>query len=720
MPKKKNIDVKKLEDSQSPTVAYKEDTSEKKIREFIFRRKQEMQNYRLSLGIEDEWRNADIEYFPSELEMTGKGKKFEQDQDTGLRSRMVPVGGNTGNEWRSNNSDPMLLNKIQTAISIMIDQNPEAALTAMGKKFEARTKLAYAIWKRNWGLTNAHEILKLFVFNLFKYGWAVGRSYPKLIQYPKRVLTEYNSDDPSKNVYEEKNNIWFNDVAKQNMDPFRTWIDEMTRPYDVYSMNDCYYEIDYSLDEAEIEFGRYANFEFAKGGNSQVSYADKSSEDNKEEQKLRKDIVTVGFYENRLKDLFGIVLPAKNILMHSCPLPNDDGYLSLWQTFNVMRTATSPYGLSTWNIIKQDKQLYDKMKNMTMDQLVLSIMKMGFYTGVSNLAGDGRMVIQPGKLEHVQNGKVDWMEVPGPGEDSWKGLQYLKDRIDDNSGITPVMEGQLSGKTLGEVLHAKEAALKKLKTPLENLADAIEQDAYLTLSWCKQIYSIPEVKKFANIAEMQAYEKEEGVSRSELYVNNNAVTGEPEGLTATFMPEIALHLGKGTDGTLIESKESRYFQVGKDFETADLDWRGMFRVIPKSILAPSTELEKQRKTEMFNILVPLLQGPAEIFAKPCMQLIKINEEDPTDWMPDTWISGQPVPSLFVPGKEQAAILGMGGVPQAQDMSNAGLPTNQKTMQGAGATTPNQGAPTVIPGKSIMGRNRTPSITGAVRNETGVR
>src|SRR6185503_909101 len=122
-----------------------------------------------------------------------------------------------------------------------------------------RVALAYAMWKRNWGISNAKEIYKLFVLDLAKYGWAAGKSYPRLIKYEKDIYSE-KGETPEDNKYEKVTNTWYNDVARKNLNIFRTWIDEQTKPYDDYSTNDWYYEEDYSYDAAKAEFGHYDKF----------------------------------------------------------------------------------------------------------------------------------------------------------------------------------------------------------------------------------------------------------------------------------------------------------------------------------------------------------------------------------------------------------------------------------------------------------------------------
>lgn len=709
------MDYKAIKESNNEAVTIEKPTLEGKHKEtndFVSRRVREMQDYRKSLKIEDKWREADSEYEPSDLDGAEKRMHFEADEETGLRSRLVPIGDGT-KEWRSRNSDPTLLTKIQTAISIIIDQNPEALLSPAGKKYEKATAVAYAAWKRNWNITNAKEVYKLFAFNCAKYGWAVGRSYPRLVKYDKEVLVEKGST-PDEDVYEKAENVWFNDVAKESLDPFRTWIDEQTKPYDDYSMNDCYYEKDYSYDAAKVEFGDYADFDkyIKPNADLRMTYNDGDTlADKEDDKKTRKDIITIGFYENRLKDLYAIRIPKLDVCLFYSPLPNDDGMLSIWQTPWLLRSATNPYGISIWETIRQKKELYDKMQNMTMDQLVLSIMKMFFYTGTSTLLGDGQIEIEPGKGHQIVNGKVDWMEIPGPGKDAWEGMRHLKAGMDDDSGVTPTLGGELSDKnTLGEILHAKEGALKRLKIPVENIADAMEQDAYITISWMAQIYSTPEVKEFLDLEEVQKYEQETGLQRNQLFGGVSEETGEPEGpFKATYLPEVSLPLEK--DGaTLKESKKERFFQIGRDIPVGNLYWKGMFKVIPKSILSPSAELDKQRGMEVFNILVPLLANPPELFAKPAQQLLKRNEEDPKDWLPDSWIQflDQDGPGLMMPP------------PQPQVDPETGQPidigaSNQSSMQGAAGTTPGASAPTVVP-QSQFSSPQSPGFNAAPRTE----
>src|SRR3990167_4157591 len=237
-------------------VPYAPSPSYQQVGDFVFKRAEELKKYRKQLKIESEWKDADVEYLPSPLTSNTANFRLESDDELGLRSRLVPVGDEAQN-WRSDNADPTLLVKIQTALSIIIDATIDATFQPLLKKYKASKEVAKALWKRNLEITNSREVYKKLAFNLFKYGWAPGRTYPRDVRYPKRIMTEYNRDNPEKSVFEDSENVFFSDVFREEMDPFRTWLDPAARPYDPLSRNECYFEVDYGEDQFEMEFSQY-------------------------------------------------------------------------------------------------------------------------------------------------------------------------------------------------------------------------------------------------------------------------------------------------------------------------------------------------------------------------------------------------------------------------------------------------------------------------------
>ena len=738
-----DVDIAKRLKPQKTPETFQPDKTETLVIKYVDKRANEMIKFREQLKLEGRWREADQEYLPHELDFGTTRKRFETDQDTGLRSRMVPVGDIT-QQWRQASSAPTLLAKIQTALGLIIDQMPEAELVALQKRYQKTTDIAYALWKRNWQISNAKNKLKVLVFDLFKYGWCVQRTFPHKSVIKGRVRVTVDTENPEKDTYEEREIERYNDVDREPLDVFRTYVSEMTKPYDPESQKEDYYEFDMEYDAFMTEYGDYPNaklvpknsFFIRNKEESKIKLGGTIRDEENANIKERQDVVTVGIFESQTKDLFVIYIPKHKIPVYVSPLPNDEKYLSLTHTMYIMRSSKLPFGISPWEIIRQNKALYDKMKNMTMDQLVLSIMKSFFYSGTNMNLGDGKIQIIPGEGRQITSStgkpEIIWNEIPGPGEDSWKGLEAIQAMMDDDSGITPTLEGEITGKTLGEIQLAREAALRRMKTPVDNIAWLIEQDAYLTLSWMSQLYTIPTVKEFTNSQEMLDYEQESMLDHSELFQNNPTDDDPEPKITATYLPQLSLHL-EDNKGQLVEGKESRFFQIGHrkgQIHPSMLKWKGLFRVIPRSIIDNSQTLIKANKMEMANLLVPLFSSPLpnamQQLAKIAQQIVKIQEEDKDDWLPDTWVQflkqagqpqqgqpqgqpgGMPGAPAGAPPQGQPGI----GAPQGQGQPPQGVPPQGGSMQGSQGMAPPQ-APTAVPSGQISGGTPPPSGLGQI-------
>ena len=622
------------------------------------------------IDFEEIMKDADKEYMPRSLQEKTEGGSVMliQDEIKGMRgSRIVPITGKEGQEWRSDVSEPTLYVKVMTALSILVDQNPEAVFKAVTKRYKNTRALAKSIWQRSWSVAGSKDMLKLFIFNIAKYGWAPGRTYPKIVQRKKEILVELDIKDPEKNKYKEITITEYNDVYREVLDPFRTWIDDKATLADPFSLDDWYFEKDYSKDDFDREFGMYSNSDKVKFG--ELSSEKKDEEPANEETKKRSDMITVGFYESKNKDLYAIFSPKDNVVIYYSPLPNDEGMLSLWEAPWTIRDPRTRYGIGLFEIIKNNKVLYDRLDNMDIDQLVLAIYSMLFYSGTNALAGDGTLFVSPGVARQKLPGTtIDQVKVDYSGKGREGAAQQLE-RIDEITGLNKTLEGVVDGKqTLGEVLHAKDAALKRLALPLGNVASAIEQDAYLTLSWASQLYSLPEVMDFADMDELKEFMAENerepdqinvGVDKfktfDEMATKFKDEEKKPTKISADFPRVLELPLEKenageegveeNRDGVLIESPENRFFTVGKDIPKRNIKWKGKITIVPQSIIAPSQELERQRKSELYNVVQPVVQTiaialaqgqfqTAVDIAKPVVQILEIQDEKPEDWLPD--------------------------------------------------------------------------------------
>lgn len=638
---KKLKEIKQLSEQKVPKEK-KESEVEIELQQYLEKRIEVLKSSRKSImgkfDFDQLMDDADREYVPHSLREKPRSTVYlDADETTGLRgARVVKLGAQSPDAWRSDISEPTLFVKVNTALSILMQQNPEATFKAVLDKYKPTTSLAKSIWKRSWNLANSKEQMQSFIHNLAKYGWAPGRTYPRVVKRPKEVLTELDIDNPENNKYEKRTIVDFNDIYREALDPHRTWIDDMANMTDPWSLDDWYFEKDYSKDTFDLEFSNYNHHREVKAG-APVRDEKNSSDDLNDETKTRDDIITIGFYEKRTADLYSIYIPGQKIVMYNGPLPNDEGMLSYWDAQWTMRDPRTRIGIGLYEILKNDKVIYDRFDNMTMDQLVMAVYKMLFYSG-PNAPGDGTIRIEPGVAKQKLPGTtIDVIDVPFNPE-AWNGLEWRKKRIDENTGITPTLEGEVTGKTLGEVLHAKDSALKRLNIPLANIAGAIEKEAYLTLSWANQIYSLPEVMEFSELKQLQEFMEETGLQPE-------MSTFNPDGSVQSDFPRsLDLSLEEDREGELIESPDERFFTIGKDIEKKAIKWKGRITVKALSMVAPSQELERQRKLELYNLVTPIVQAITQAMsqgmfqmavdmARPVIQILEIQDEKPENWLP---------------------------------------------------------------------------------------
>lgn len=646
--------------------------SEKTNYDFVKRRIVELQDARkeeqYGVEIEEIWRDADFDYQPHRLQVTGKksNKKLYQDEDKGWASTFQKVGASN---WQSDIAQPNPYKKVQVAISILVDQNPSGVFSPASKQYEAVTEIIKQLYRRSWEKAKSKQQLKLFIFNLAKYGWAVGRTYPLKITRKVKELKEYNQENPDQSVYEERNVTEYNDVFRENLDPWNVWVDDMARPNDDFSLNDWCWRKVYTMEKAEEEFGSWKNWQYVQAGGITT---EKIEEDKSLSKKYTsQDLVEILFYENISKDLFVVLANGVPIIITPLPISDSDGHkkLSLWHTYWTLRHASSIYGIGIYEAMKNNNSLYDMISNMSIDQLVLSIYKMFFYQGTNALTDTGEIKITPGVGHQTLDPKgVNFLEVPGPGKDALDWRELIRRDMDEDSGITDPLLGQITGKTAFEIAQAKESALKRLKTPLDNITDALDTEALVTISLMQLIYSIPEVKTVSDPKLIERYINEVQGDTS-LFKHN-----DDGSMDAYLYPEFQMNIEEDENGNLIETEETRFFRIKPKF----LKWNGIVNIESQSVLTPSKQIDKALDLEMWNILLPLLVQPPQLYAKAAKNIVRLYDKDPEEVLPDSWLvtpeemqaQQQQNEPLFIK-QEDLAAQQQGQVPQQAPNAQAG-------------------------------------------------
>jgi len=325
-----------------------------------------------------------------------------------------------------------------------------------------------------------------------------------------------------------------------------------------------------------------------------------------------------------------------------------------------------------------------------------------FFSGTPQ-QGDGKITFSPNTIQQKLPGTtIDQVKIQYDGR-APEMIQSLKERMDDNTGITPTLQGEVEGKTLGEIIHAKDSALKRLSVPLKNIAKVLEDEAYLFLSWANQVYSIPELKEFVDLKEMQDFNTEFSKEPSKVEMPLN----EGDKIQAQYSPTLDLGIEQNREGNLIESPENRYVETAG----RPIKWEGRIIVDVQSIVATSQELDKQRKLELFNLVFPALQAIIQFktmgdiqgavdLAKPIVQVLEIQDEEPENWLPVDIVEMLENPEMVkqVMAQKQQEM-------QAQQQASQPLMTDKASLEAMAkeqpASRPGQiGAQTVVPQNEV--------------------
>jgi hypothetical protein len=646
-------------------------------------------------NIEETWRDADRDYVPHRLSGTGGKKVFVEDETKGWRSSIVKLGSN---QWQSNISKANPFTKIQTALSILVDKNPSGVFMPTAEKYQSTNELMKQLYERSWEVAKSKEQLKKFVFNLAKYGWAIGRTYPYKLTRKVKELTKYDPDDPSKSEYEEREVVEYNDIYRENLDPWNCWIDDMARPNDDFSVRDWAWRRVMSVDSAEEEFGKYPRWEEAKnsapGNVNDVIWARKGTDIGKRFKES--DLMEVLYYENRLKDLFMVVINGVPVIIEPLPISDHNGVkkLSMWQAYWNLRHAESPYGVGIYEAIRYDNATLDRVRNMTIDQLTLSIYKMFFFQGTNALSETGDIKIAPGVGKQVLDPKnVNFLQIPGPGKDAYEGMRFLQEDVDEASGVTDALVGTSDEKTAFQSAVNKEAALKRLKNPLDNIISALTTEGYITVSLISMVYSLPEIIPLTDEDLISEYLQEIDGDPTLFDRDENGT------FQAKLFPEFPLNIDKDDQGNLIETKDTKFFRIKPE----SLKWNGVINIKPQSVLTPSKQVDKAMDLEFYNSAIPViaqvalerqtaeqLQQPTDIDNLPHGKILKsmimTYERDVDEVIPDAWLEEQSVGDqpLFVPSitAEQEAPQGPQAPQAPQAQPNPQAPNSQNIAQKA--------------------------------------
>jgi len=556
------------------------------------------------------------------------------------------------------NQRPLAINnaysKIQTAISILIDGDPTYIMESDAPQYDKTKNFLKALAEKSWRNTNSKGQLKLSIFNAARRGWFIGRTYNKRLFHDARFLKDV--DTKGRRHYETRLVTKMDDIAYINLSNYNAWLDEQTKPEDFFSTRDWMWREVMYIDDLKRMFPKseFPNMIHVRAGgdtreNIQGIFS-RNSANNKtgiSPMASKRGMTEVYFYENQYSDQF--IIEANGVMICAEPLPQNNKRLSCTYGTWHLRGDDTVYGLGIIEEMENDEELVDRILNMTMRQLLLTIAPMGFYSGTEDME-DENMKITPGVMRRTMNPKdINWLEIPQGNQAGMDAITFLKQQQEEKTGISDTLMGNTSGagggkspETAFQVGVDREAGLKRLALPLQSIQYALKNEFDNRIALIQQTYSDFEVQHLAAQEDINDYLDSVKANPEMFHITDEGTPKEK--FYAVKYRQANINVEKTEDGSFIEAETSKFFSIKPEM----LAFSGFTSVDMSSLLTSSKALDQADTLRMANLLAPLLQGPPEINAKIAKQMLQAFDKEPNKWLPQAWLD-------FLAGKKEPPV-----------------------------------------------------------------
>jgi len=516
--------------------------------------------------------------------------------------------------------EPIALSKILIATSVLAGKLPDSQVIADDKIY---AKAIYELWKRSWYLkgANGENTLSLTYQNLFTYGWAAWRVYPKRVSVKRRGVDK----------------ILFDDVYREPMDPKRTWLGIGFTNGDYWSQFEVYYEKDMLKEEF---FEKYPE---AKNNKRKLDYLSTTTEAKDEDQGKAQQSVTLGYYENVLLNRYIVV--CGKMVIYDGEMPNDESFGSVVVARCFAKNLNDPYGVGLYEMMRGNTALFTYINSLNAQQVEAEIFPLLFGPQVQN--GTATYKRSPNVINPKSPGStIDVVKTNGNVQQGIQFADKQKVAIEENTGVNNIVAGQNAESTLGSTVILKEAAYNRLTPPKNSMMNGLQTDAHIACSWMRQTYPVDKVFMIDSDEALAEFTKQ----NPDYFIESQEIIGDdgvPKGHAVVASRNLRLNFDFTAEGEMMEDVPTRTVSAKKLFD--ELETHGHisdyyeFIIDPDSMLLPSLEIQKQTFMAMFptitnqiNLIFQLRRSDPEAAAaqlKSFEQFLTIQKQNIFDYIP---------------------------------------------------------------------------------------
>jgi len=475
--------------------------------------------------------------------------------------------------------EPIAFSKILIAASVLGGKLPDATVVADDKVY---ARASYELWKRSWSMTggNGANTLGLTYQNLFTYGWAAWRVYPR------RVSVKRNGVEK----------IMFDDIYREPLDCKRTWLGIGFNHGDCWSWGEVYYERDMPKEDF---FRMYPE---AKKNKKKLEYCSVSEEAKDENNEKAHTSVTIGYYENYLSNRY--IVQCGKMSIYDGELPNDGSHGSVVTTRCFVRDLNDPYGVGLYEMMRGNTAIFTYINSLNAQQVEAEIFPLLFGAQVQNGTASykrGPNIVNP---KHPGS-DIDVVKTSGNVQQGILYADKQKQAIEENTGVNNIVAGTQSETTLGSTVILKEAAYNRLTPPKNSMVAGLELDAHIANTWMKQIYSVDKIFMIDSEDQLNEFAKQ----NPDYFIESQPIVnelGEVTGIAAAASKNLRLNFDFTPEGEVLDNVDTRQISAKGLFDemknTGHISDYIEFIIDPDSMLLPSLEIQKQTFMALFPVI----------------------------------------------------------------------------------------------------------------------
>ena len=476
--------------------------------------------------------------------------------------------------------EPIAFSKILIATSVLAGKLPDATVVADSKIY---AKASYELWKRSWSMTGANgsNTLMLTYQNLFTYGWAAWRVYPRRVQVKRQGVDK----------------ILFDDIYREPMDPKRTWLGIGFTNGDYWSQMEVYYEKDMPKDQF------FAMYPAAEKNKKKLQYLSVSNEAKDENPEKSFTSVTISYYENILLNRY--IVACGRMVIYDGELPNDGSHGSVVVARCFVKNPNDPHGVGLYELMRGNTALFTYINSLNAQQVEAEIFPLIFGAQVQN--GTATYKRGPNIVNPKHPGTdLDIVKTSGNVQQGIEFGKLQKQTIEDITGVNNIVAGAQSENTLGSTVILKEAAYNRLTPPKNSMVQGLETDAHIANTWMMQTYSVDKIFMIDSHKNLATFAKQ----NPDYFMESEEVVddfGVPTGKYAVAASRnLRLNFDFTPDGELMEDLPTRTVSAKKLLDEmknyGHISDYIEFIIDPDSMLLPSIEIQKQTFMALFPVI----------------------------------------------------------------------------------------------------------------------